>query len=73
MLLNATLHSKYFQGGGKRMLFSYLLISCQAIFSTGRIFKMKGEQIGSFFPVHYKHNPIVNVLFAVSKYSTVNI
>lgn len=56
MLLNGTLLSKYFQGGAKRMLSSYLLNTYQASFSTGKIFKMKGQQISSFFTVH--HNGI---------------
>lgn len=56
MLLNGTLPSKYFQGGGKRMLSSYLLNIYQASFSAGKIFKMKDQQISSFFTVH--HNGI---------------
>lgn len=45
ILLNATLPSKYFQGGSKRMRSSYLLNSYQTAFSTGKIFKMKDQQI----------------------------
>lgn len=52
MLLNVTFPSKYFQGGGKRMLSSYLVNSYQATFTEGEIFKMKGQQISSFFTVH---------------------
>lgn len=65
MLLNGTLPSKYFQGGGKRMLSSYLLNIYQASFSAGKIFKMKGQQISSFFTVH--HNGIFNFFFFLRK------
>lgn len=53
MLLNGTLPSKYFQGGGKRMLSSYLLNIYQASFSAGKIFKMKGQQISSFITMGF--------------------
>lgn len=52
MLLNAALHSKYFQGSGKRMLSSYLLNSHQAGFCRGGTLKMKGHQFSSF-TVHH--------------------
>lgn len=61
MLLNATLHSKYFQVCGKRMLSSYLLNSYQAVFCIGRILKTKGHQISSF-TVH--HN---GIFFSIEK------
>lgn len=62
MLLNATFHAKYFQGGGKRMLSSYRLNSYQATFCLGRVFKMKGQQISSFFTMH--HN---GIFFSIEK------
>ena len=49
MLLNATLPSKCFQCGGKRMLSSYLVNGYQGReISAGKVFKMQGQQMSSF-------------------------